>query len=228
MFRDCPQINYLKEDTLGNYWYVSGESLGAILIDKNGQYKKLQSIFSNLTGDLVDNYLSINTIDQNNILIGTTNGLANFDSTLLSNIESKPKVFIRSFTFANDTIIHGNPQDKIHENIIPYAKNNVKFTFSSPEYENSHNITFSYRLDAFDSNWSNWLNNSMKEYTNLREGCYIMQVKARNSYGMESDIKSLDFTITPPWYRNYWAYFSYVILFALLAYLISLMAIIKI
>ncbi|HEX9600797.1 MAG TPA: triple tyrosine motif-containing protein, partial [Mariniflexile sp.] len=221
LFSECPPITYLKEDAYGNLWYKSGESLGALLKDGDGNYKNLQMVFSNLTGNIVDNYLSINTIDPNNILIGTTNGLVHFDSKLLQSVGSKPKVFVRSFSYANDTIMYGNPQERQHEYAIPYATNNVKFTFSSPEYENPHNITFSYQLYPFDNKWSNWSSTWMKEYTNLSEGCYTMQVKVKNSYGMESDIQSLDFTISPPWYRHYLAYVSYFLIFVLTVYLIS-------
>lgn len=70
-------------------------------------------------------------------------------------------------------------------------------------------------LDFFDSKWSNWSNTSVKEYTNLREGNYIMKVKARNSFGKESDISALNFTVNSPWYRHYLAYISYILLFAL-------------
>jgi len=221
LFSKCPSINYLKEDAYGNLWYKSGESLGAFLKDNKGNYKNLQMVFSNLSGYLVDNYLSINTIDPNNIFIGTTNGLAHFDSKLLSNVRSKPNVYIRSFSYANDTIIYGNPKYKEHEYKIPYTANNVKFTFSSPEYENVQNIMFSYQLNPFDDNWSSWTNSSMKEYTNLREGYYTMQVKTKNGYGVESDTRYLGFTISPPWYRHYMAYISYALVYVLIVYFIS-------
>jgi len=223
LFEECPPIKYLKEDAYGNLWYMSGEALRALIKDDTGNYKNLYTVFSNLSGNLVDNYLSVNAIDSSNILIGTTNGLAHFDLTLLNSVETKPKVFIRSFSYANNTIIHGNPQDKRHEYEIPYTTNNVKFTFSSPEYENAHNVVFAYQLDPFDKNWSNWSNTSMKEYTNLSEGCYTMKVMVKNSYGMESDIRTLDFTISPPWYRHYLAYISYFLLFALMVYFISVL-----
>jgi hypothetical protein len=48
-------------------------------------------------------------------------------------------------------------------------------------------MEFAYKLDGFDENWSNWTPIPMKEYTNLREGDYKMNVKVRNSYGVLSD-----------------------------------------
>jgi DNA-binding CsgD family transcriptional regulator len=221
LFSKCPPINYVKEDSFGNLWYMSGESLGTLLKGEYGNYKNLQTVFSNLTGNLVNSFLSINTYDPNNIFIGTTNGLAHFDSKFISSVEPKPKVYIRSFSFANDTIINGNPQEKKRDYTMPYATNNVKFTFSSPEYENLQNVVFAYQLDPFDSQWSNWSTSSTKEYTNLREGDYTMKVKAKNIYGVESDVRTLNFTVNPPWYRHSLAYISYFLLFALTIHFIS-------
>lgn len=223
LFNNNPQIDYVKEDAYGNLWYKWGESLGAHLKDDYGNYENAQTIFSNLSGNLVNNYLSVNAYDPNNFLIGTTNGLAHFNSKFHNNIETKPRVYFRNFTYANDTIILGNPSEKKRDYTMPYAHNNVKFTFSSPEFENLQNLTFSYKLESFDSEWSHWSNTSVKEYTNLREGKYIMRVKARNSYGIESDVSSLYFTINAPWYRHYIAYISYFLLCVFAIYIVSVL-----
>ena len=52
----------------------------------------------------------------------------------------------------------------------------------------------------------------IKEYTNLKEGDYIMKVKVKNSYGVQSEPAKLYFTISPPWYRHILAYLAYIIL----------------
>jgi hypothetical protein len=39
-----------------------------------------------------------------------------------------------------------------------------------------------------------------KEYTNLREGDYTMQIRAKNGYGIISDVATLNYEILPPWY----------------------------
>src|SRR5690606_14888039 len=155
------------------------------------------------------------------VFIGSTNGLVHYNPIFPQEKKEPPKVFIRSFSYANDTIILGNPQTKDHSFNIPYISNNVRFTFSSPEFENLRNVTYSFLLEPFDDTWSNWSNSTVKEYTNLREGDYTMKVKVRNSYGNESLEKQLAFTIYPPWYRHYLAYIFYVLIFILGFYLLS-------
>ncbi|MFH6986955.1 triple tyrosine motif-containing protein [Flavobacterium collinsii] len=220
LFKNIPLINALSEDTQSNLWYAFDESIG-VLMKENNTYKNVVVPFSNLTGNLVSNYLSINTIDPQNIFIGLTDGLAHYNSKLLTNFVTKPKAFIRSFSFPGDTIVLGNNQNKIKNIRIPYSSNHVRFTFSSPTYENLENVQFSYQLEPFDDKWSNWSTISIKEYTNLREGEYTMKVKVRNSYGIQSEPSTLSFTVAPPWYRHFLAFMLYFLLLIILIYIVS-------
>ncbi len=212
IFKDIPKIKALTEDSNGNLWYAFNESLGELLKNSNGSYTNMVTPFSSLTGNLVNNYLSVNTINPQNIFIGLIDGLAHYDSQLLSNTVTKPTVFIRSFSFPGDTIIFGNEKKISEKYLIPYAANHVKFTFSSPTYENLENLEFSYQLEGFDEKWSNWSTISFKEYTYLREGNYKMKLKVRNSYGIQSEESFIVFTVSPPWYRHFLAYLIYILL----------------
>ncbi|MFH7012160.1 triple tyrosine motif-containing protein [Flavobacterium sp. FlaQc-52] len=221
LFHGIPTINTLIEDRDHNLWYSYKESLGVLVKTANGKYQRKEALFSNLTGNLVNNYLSINTIDPGNIFIGLTDGLAHYDSKISNKFITKPKVFFESFSSSTDTIITGNLEKPITELRIPYNSNHVKFTFSSPTYENQENITYSYKLEPFEDNWRSWSTVSVKEYTNLREGNYKMQIKAKNSYGIESDVSQIDFRIAPPWYRHFLAYLTYFFLILAAVYIIS-------
>ena len=220
LFKNIPVINELKEDSQSNLWYTYNESLG-VLMKKKNTYKKIDAPFSNLTGNIVNNYLSVNAIDSKNIFIGLTDGLAHYDSELFNDFAAKPKAFIRTFSFPGDTITLNNNHDKIKNIRIPYSSNHVRFTFSSPTYENLENVQFSYQLEDFDEKWSSWSVISMKEYTNLREGDYVMKVKVRDSYGAQSDASVISFTILPPWYRHFIAYILYLLIVCAGVYIVS-------
>lgn len=221
LFSKIPPINTLIQDAYENLWFSYNESLGVFIKTKNNNYILKEAPFTNLTGSLVNNYISINTIDPNNVFIGLTDGLTHYDSKTSNEYITKPKAFIESFWFPGDTIITGNINLKNEEYSIPYSSNHVKFAFSSPTYENQENVKYSYKLEPFDDNWRNWSTMSIKEYTNLREGDYRMKVKAKNSYGIESEITELHFTISPPWYRHFIAYIIYFIIALALIYIIS-------
>jgi len=219
LFKKLPNIRYCFEDDSGNIIYAYGESsIGMLLKTNSGDYKNIQSAFSSLSGNLVRNYESVNTVDPKNMFIGMTEGLAHYDSKLTAN-NAKPKAFIRSFSFPGDTLMIGNLQQKIDVN-IPYKSNNVKFQFSSPAYDNLENIEFSYKLEGFDEKWSNWTSVSGKEYTNLSEGNYEMKLRVRNSAGIESEVAGFDFNVSPPFYRHFLAYVFYIALIVLATFLI--------
>lgn len=221
LFKGIPTINTLIEDSYGNLWYSFNESLGVLNKNKNGTFTKKQAIFSNLSGNLVNNYISVNTIDSENIFIGLTDRLTHYNSAASNTFITKPKAFIESFTFPGDTILTGNIASNSNSYTLPYKSNRVKFTFASPTYENQENVMYSYKLEPFEENWRAWSTTAVKEYTNLREGRYVMKIKARNSYGIESNISQVEFTVSPPWYRHILAYLIYLVLICLGTYIIS-------
>lgn len=212
IFKKIPKTNTIHEDQYGNIWYVIKESLGVLLKNNDGSYTNTIAPFLNLTQDLVYNNLSINTVDPKNIFIGLTDGLVHYDSKLYNDFGIKPRVYIRNFSSTVGSIISGNGQTSSLITTIPYQSNYVKFRFSTPTYENIENIKYSYKLDGFDENWSNWSPSTTKEYTNLREGNYKMKVRVKNSFGIISDEAITQFTVLPPWYRHSIAYLFYLIL----------------
>lgn len=103
---------------------------------------------------------------------------------------------------------------------LEYKDNSISFYYSAPSFSLPENNQFSYFLEGYDKNWSQWTTMHHKEYTNLPEGDYIFRVKSRNIYENEGKEANFEFTILSPWYRTYWAYVLYVILSVGLVYLI--------
>jgi ligand-binding sensor domain-containing protein len=213
LFKNIPNIKYCFEDNKGNLCYFYGDSsMGMLMRQHDGSYSNMISPFTPLSGNLVYFFESVNTLDSKNIFIGITEGLVHYDSSLYTE-SAPPKAFIQSFSFASDTLVTGN-LPSLKKLDIPYKDNNVRFSFSAPIYDSPENIRFSYKLEGFDDAWSNWTSVPVKEYTNLHEGKYRMQVKVVNSYGKESKPAVVSFAISPPIYRHPLAYTIYILLVA--------------
>ncbi|MBN2663755.1 MAG: SpoIIE family protein phosphatase [Bacteroidales bacterium] len=103
---------------------------------------------------------------------------------------------------------------------IDYDNNSMTISFATPYFEKTDDIEHSFKLENFDKKWSEWSNKNTKEYTNLPEGKYTFKVKAKNIYGVESEIATYEFKILPPWHRTWWAYSMYFILLALFIFVI--------
>jgi signal transduction histidine kinase len=80
-------------------------------------------------------------------------------------------------------------------------------------------VAFKYRLTGYDSDWITASGDRRAIYTNLPFGDYTFQVIASNNDGVWNEAGALlNFTITPPWWRTWWAYGLYILLFALCLY----------
>jgi serine phosphatase RsbU (regulator of sigma subunit)/ligand-binding sensor domain-containing protein len=104
--------------------------------------------------------------------------------------------------------------------VIAFKHNEITFEYSAGFYEQENRTEYSFRLIGYNNNWSKWTNEHKFTYTNIHEGDYTFEVKARNIYGTESIIASYKFIILPPWYRTVWAYISYVLAAVLLIWII--------
>jgi hypothetical protein len=71
---------------------------------------------------------------------------------------------------------------------LGYSWRSLHFEYSSPIFEEQSNAEYSYLLEGFDKEWSDWSKKSEKDYTNLPAGSYIFKVKARNHQNNESAV----------------------------------------
>ena len=94
---------------------------------------------------------------------------------------------------------------------LPFSKNNLMFEVAYPVFGNESKTTFSYWLEGQDSSWSNFVSDFKKEYTNLKEGNYKFHVRAKDASGEVSEEGIVEFKISPPWYRTFWAYGLYLL-----------------
>ncbi|MFU8813223.1 MAG: ATP-binding protein [Balneolaceae bacterium] len=103
--------------------------------------------------------------------------------------------------------------------VFTYQNNNVRFRFAAASFLDPDRNRYQVRLDGLESEWSSWSDEAFKDYTNLREGNYTLQVRGRNVFDIESDVASFRFTVLPPWHRTWWAYGLYLLAFGSVLYL---------
>lgn len=149
--------------------------------------------------------------DSDGVLwIGTTDGLFRYDWKSDSrDYEAGFRTLIRKVTLDNDSVISygGNRFDAV----VPYENNDVRFDVAAPFFDDESKTVFSYELNGYDKSWSPWLSNPSAVYTNLDEGTYVFRAKAKNLYDKESAAAEFTLTVLPPWFRSWWAYFSYLL-----------------
>lgn len=219
-------IYAFHEDKDGNVWISQlnnkNGSIGLAKQDKDKAYTWINSELNRIPEMMV---LSLYVEDNKCTWIGGSEGLFKNECTTTNQNKSTLNTFIREVKLNTDSIIFGGnfyidslndryitntqSENQIYE--LKYKYNTISFKFTSPTYYNETESLYQYFLDGYDENWSDWKNNSKKEYTNLPDGDYTFKVRSRNIYGDISEVTSYEFSITPPWYRTILAYIMYVL-----------------
>jgi len=100
----------------------------------------------------------------------------------------------------------------VHLN-IPYNANYLQFQFTQAHTSNTSAPVYSYILEGIDKQWSAITGNAFSEnYLNLPPGDYTFKVRAKSASTNWSKPASLSFTISPPWWKTWWAYTLYIII----------------
>ena len=220
------EVRYMNEDGQGNIWFCSGKKIGVIDFAEGNSIPK-PFYFSEITGQILSGFENIYAFDKSNIFIGSEKGVIhlNYEKYKANKLTLNMMLGnVRAIGKTDSTIFGGYFNDgsatETTNKIIPSIGlvsnfDALHFEYSSPSFGVQKNIEYSYRLDGYEKNWSNWSNKTEKEYTNLSAGSYVFHVKAHDNLGNESDEVKYNFSIQSPWYKSIWAYIFYLIVIAL-------------
>ena len=164
-------------------------------------------------------------LENNNLWIAADEALGHFDLSMLNRPFDAFNVRIRKIQGA-DTLIYTPFSQTLKRDILQlrYSRGRITFDFAAFFYDHTDKTSYSFILQAYDKDWSEWTNSSTVQYTNLKEGKYVFMVRAKNVFGEISETHSFEFKVLPPWYRTIWAMIVYTILAGLFIYLIVILS----
>ena len=204
-------------DNKDQIWFYSQPKAMAYILDTHTEFK----LDSFLLNPIHQDVWSI-TESHQKLWFGTSQGVFRYQPTEIPAEFPAFNTLIRKVSLNEDsTIFWGNHTDRVQTlshrrngsdiKSFPHSVKEINITFSASWYSNSENNQFRYRLIGFDPEWSDWKRINEKSYTGLREGRYIFEVEAKNSNGQKSQPATYTFIITPPWFRQPWAYGLYLL-----------------
>jgi signal transduction histidine kinase/ligand-binding sensor domain-containing protein len=97
---------------------------------------------------------------------------------------------------------------------LAHDRNEVTFEYVGIYFRKAAETRYAYRLEGYDEQWREAGTRRSATYTNLPPGDYTFRVKAASADGVwNEEGASLDITILPPWWRTWWAYGLYGLVF---------------
>ncbi len=219
-------IRKINTDSSGNYWLAC--------YNKEGTWIEKISLKNNkITVDTISyKRIVLKQIDvifndiNNQTLIGHSKGIYKIDNNVEKNYDTDFYTLIRKVELTDDSVIFRGGYTKLENGVLlqsvnqnkelvyllDFKHNAINFFFAAPFFEGDEQIEYSWKLEGFEDHFTKWTKETKANYTNLHEGEYKFIVKARNIYGIESQIASYEFEIKPPWFRTIWAYLIYFVL----------------
>ncbi len=223
IFKGLPYIDKITKDKHNNLWFFTDNQIGIIRENTDGKHITELAPFFRINNMLLRSFEHLFIQETNNVFIGSQEGLIHFTPRFgQSNQRTGDPAYLRSVRFvSSDSVMHIPLTGKTayaesgQKPTLPFRFNAVAFQYTSPSFEYPGGTRFSYRLRGYEEEWSPWGTESYKEYTNLKEGDYIFEVKAQNIFRSESPVVAFPFRIRPPLQRSQTAMVLYGLLLIL-------------
>jgi ligand-binding sensor domain-containing protein/signal transduction histidine kinase/DNA-binding response OmpR family regulator len=227
-------IHAIREDENGNLWVSTNKGLSKINFKSFALpfvKEKLNVMNYTVADGLQSNQFTsgaAETGENGELFFGGINGLTSFFPKKISYNTFKPKVVITDFLIKNSPVTVSSENSPLLKPIgetdtltLTYDQAFITLKFAALNFINPEKNQYTFKLQGFyDDDWHYVGNQRTATYTNLDAGTYIFQVKATNNDGVETDaIKSIQIIVLPPWWKTWWAYSLYTVIFGGLLYL---------
>jgi len=207
----------LYEDENLNLWVLTSKGIHHVRDGKVvAYYGKKYGLMGHV--DRIDPTMVFD--DDGWIYFSTSEGLFRFDPNRLSQISPPNDVRITELYHKRERMnVRANSplsQSMLYNPDLSflYNRRDIGFGFVAP-FERDSELSYHYRLIGYDTTWVNNKSNREVHFTNLDNGTYTFEVKAKSSEGKWTQtITRQEFEILAPWYKKWWSY----LLFSLLVF----------
>ncbi|MBU3024449.1 hybrid sensor histidine kinase/response regulator transcription factor [Zobellia galactanivorans] len=192
-------------DDLGHIWLSTNKGLSRLNIN-SGEIKNYSRADGLVNNEF--NYGAHLRTQNGKLAFGGVNGFTIFDPKEIERDSFIAPVVIEKLKIADASEITIAPSTSHFE--LKHDENDITFDYVALDFSRPQNNKYAYKLDGFDTKWNFSGNLTRATYTNLDPGNYTFLVKASNSDGIfNGEVASLEISITPPFWKTWWAYLLY-------------------
>ncbi len=205
----------MAKDNSGNIWLSTGRGLSYFPEDsvRFTNFGPSSGIRPGARG-------SIMMLQNGTMITSGADGFYLFDPSAIRPNPVPPRIVLSGLRVFNNTVWPGTPDENLPSYngdtlLFKHNQNMVSIDFTGLYFSNSDEISYSHKLQGFDDNWSIPSSYRSATFTNLAPGTYHLMVRASNPDNVWSnEVVVVSFEILPPWWRTWWAYGFYLLMFA--------------
>ena len=198
------------ENVDGACW-IHSENRNFLALPDSIGYQLVETPFLRLSAHQINSIL----FDHNRVWFGGTDGLVLFQRDMSIQERRRYPCLIRNVWLNQDSLLQTEFKGTVR---IPYRLRDIRFEYAAPFYQGGQSMKYQFKLEGYDSRWSNWSSETLHDFTNLGPGTYRFTVHARNIYDEKSEMADFRFRILPPWYRTPVCYVFYLMTLVVLLY----------
>lgn len=203
----------IVEDAKGNLWLTSNK--GLMRFNKDNY----QVVNYDISDGVQSNEFNLGAayeMSDGRILVGGMNGFNIFEPSKIKQNTRIPKIVFTEFKISGKPYqFYLSSGDTVE---LSYDRNFFSISFSSLDFSNPAKNKYAYRLKNYDKGWvfTNATNRTA-EYTDVKPGAYIFQVKASNSDGIWNEYGIYLHIIVKPPFTQTWMFRTLIIFLIILS-----------
>ena len=224
-------INNIDRDSSGRMWITTSNSVFSFLPGRSGHPEQISGCV--ISADQPSFFFNRNVsalLDSGRIAFGGSNGLMIFKGERIQSDQAQLPIVLTDFKIHNRSLqsLPAQIRARITDKDINYAEevtlthnqNNFYIEFSMLSYVDSQDHIFRYKLEGQDEKFlSVDSRHRFASYNNLPSGRYLFRLQAAGENGAwSSNERTLSIRILPAPWVSWWAWASYGILLAGIAY----------
>ena len=217
----------LAEDHSGRLWFASENNITQFN-PNTGSFQHFTPFFNSKDGCFTE--CKALTLNSGDILFGYNNGYCAFTPERIIRSEDVPQLHLTGFQLFNADVAVGEEDSPLKTNIgnadeitLSHKQSVWSIEYAAIDLFNADKIEYAFMLDGFDKEWNIVHKQRKTTYTNLPAGHYTFRVKSTNAEGAWVDNeRALKIHILPSFWQTGWAWLIYIVLTALLIYIVYL------
>lgn len=190
-----------------NVWIGSNLGLNKLTFTNGFKVFKIET-FNEKTG-LVNSEIHQNAIllTDKNVWICSSSGLSSMLKFSENRSFVKPILELESIKLHFENVDWSKKEVEINEWGIPtelnlgYKENHLTFSFNALT---TTRVNYSFILEGQDKDWTNYSDKNEVTFSNIAPGEYVFKVKAKNNFGIESQILEIPIVIRSPFWQTWW------------------------
>jgi signal transduction histidine kinase/ligand-binding sensor domain-containing protein len=197
-------VRGILEDDHGFLWLNTGKGISKFDPETN-QFKNYDVSYG--VEPAADLYYGVGCRTRNGeMYFGGAKGFARFHPDSVKDNPFIPPIVVTSFKKFD------KPFPVSSEIGLAYDENFISFEFAALSYMSPERNQYAYKMEGLDKDWVYSGTRRYASYPGLEPGEYVFRVKGSNNDGVWNEAgTSIAILISPPWWKNRWAYGLYAL-----------------